>query len=347
MFYDVANMLKLNALDAFWLRRMADTIDHTRVDSVKWPGLSSFVFNLGQFARLVTKRLFDSGNGSVAADVQWGPGHKLLFEKIISSEFFKVKLEEDKTINIESFNQMMSGLFSLEMLGYKNTNLDFSIDKYLEFIYNQDFTNLKRAIPMSCYVIGLIYNRRYTEEPIPQKLNDFMEQVRSILVTETLSLNAEHRAQMHSLLVTMDVAPDETYAQWLKSDTFTILQTIEPRRIVYAHRLVSLLSPDLIGPEVISAMYNHTAPFVLNTGTGEYNGKAKRSKEDINEKRIIEGIFGCWVLTELGGLQQFEPRQLTHFFTEAMDLCVKHPNNDALFQTLIHTLAYVKAYNLP
>lgn len=344
MVYDVSNMLRINSLDISWLRQLANSIDKIDQESIRWTIISSLIFNMGQFARLNSKRLFDSTVEQKQSPDTFLEECKLLFEKIISSEI--IKKMASGTFTIDVFNQFMSGLFSLETLGYKVDCLGHFMDLYVERIGEQDFSLVKKTIPMSCFIVSNIYNRRYTETDLPVPISEFLEQVRYILQHEPLTLSPESRAQMHSLIVTMDTGADETYAEWLKSDMFGLVQTINAEKMLFVQRLVSLLSPDLISSNLITGFVNATLPMIDKGQTPQYIGKARRSIDDLKERKIIEGIYGCWSLTLLDGLSQIPNSKLTPFLSDAIDLSCKYEKNEVLAQSLTHVLIYTKAYKL-
>lgn len=344
-------MFKLNMVDLAWLRFMADNIDKLEINKLKMKGFASFVFNLGQFGRINIKRVFDS---SVSTDIITEDANrqvKAFVDRILSSHAF---VSMAKVINkhddaLMSYNSILSGMFSLEMLGYKTTVIEAYIDGYLELIKDLDIGIHRDLIPMSCFVISNIYNRKFSEAQIPESIMYFTEQVKDILLTESLKLTPENRVQMHSLLATVDNEPDTTYAEWLKADLIQIVKQIRDSRVVYLHRLVCQVSPSLITPEFVDLLIAHTNKRLdeaFEKHTNLSKSKANRVAEEAKYLPIINSIYSCWVLSKIDALDSLDQAKIERVIHACLDITSKYKDNEALVQTFAHLFVYILANNI-
>lgn len=344
-------MFKLNMVDLAWLRFMADSIEKVETKTLKANGFASFIFNLGQFARINIKRVFDSSvsTGIITQDVN----HQVkdLVEKILNSNTFASMVQAiiKQDDSLMSFNSILSGMFSLEMLGYKITIMEAYIDGYLELIKDLDVGIHRSFIPMCCFVTSNIYNRRFSEAQIPESIMYFTEQVKDILLTESLKLAPENRVQMHSLLATVDNDPDTTYAEWLKADLIHIAKQIKDSRMIYLHRLVCQVSPSLITPEFVDLLVAHTNKRIkesLEKHANVSKSKANRVAEEAKYLPIIDSIYSCWVLSKIEALDRLDQGNIDRVIHACLNITSKYKENEALIQTFAHLLVHILAYNI-
>jgi hypothetical protein len=338
-------MFKANLLDIDRLKFLAANINSISDQENYTISLPNFLFSMGQFARLNHIRCFDSSDAAGAMKDSLDDEIKKVFETILESDFIANAFSKIDKFGMDSYNQVMSGLFGLNIGSFDVKPLDKFIDFYLQKLSSVSFEDreAQQAMPMCCYVVSNIYNKMYTESELPESIKKFSEMVKRMLIDDPLSLTAVNRAQMHGLMVTILEKPDPTYAQFLREDLVQVLKTIPIYRLVYVQRLISLMSPDLLDETVSDTL--------VKLGDSKINARDESRKvtllpEEIEERRAIESLYNYWLLAELDSIEKCDQDFLQQSVLKAIEISRKYPSNENIRQSLVYLVTQIQVKNI-
>ena len=341
-------MCRLNLFDLAWFRTLVEASSAVDNKKFKLRGFTDFIFNFGNFVRLGHKRLFDSNSPNTSNQGLWETQGLLMAEKLYSSPMMACGLQGEGEVELRHFNMQMSGLFAAGMLGFTPSYLNDYIDKYLALLSRTDFQDplSHQALPMTAHVLGHIYNKRFTIADIPTEMVKFIKFAKNHIIEYPEKFSTENRAQIHALILTIDTQTDPAYCSVLVAEAPQLISKVPDRLLVYVNRLVSLMSPDLLSEQAKIAVLTRTEKLLELGQKSGFQQDFLPITHKIDDKKMINGIYACWLLAEIDCLAKIDQVILKDFLQTAILFVLQFPDKKALLQILFEVLADVKGQNL-